>query len=261
MFPVRSISARKGDAGRVLIIGGSSEIHGAPILAGLGALATGVDLVRLFVPQKHATITRMAHTNFLVGEFLGNIFSPADAERIADIAKKWASSVVLGCGFFREELTAVQCFLQNYSGRLILDAGALQSEVLSEIHGRKNVLITPHGGEFQRLFEETAEKNFVQSAAKKWDISILRKGVVDVVADAEKAEEISAGCPEMAVGGTGDVLAGICGGFLAQGFSPFEAACQATFSWGKAGEEYTKEWRAFSAEELVTFFRRRWKFL
>lgn len=257
MLPVRLPSAKKGDSGKVLVIGGSPEIHGAPLLAGLGALATGVDLVRLFVPQKHAFVARVQHTNFLVGEFSGNVFSPSDAKNIADIAENWASAVVLGCGFLREELEAILFFLQNCSVPIVLDAGALQPEILPEIQGRKNVLLTPHSGEFQRLFGETAEQESVVNMAKKWEITVLRKGVVDVIANSKKTEEIHAGCSAMAVGGTGDALAGICGGFLAQGLTPFETGCLAALHWGKAGETLQKDWRVFSAEELITFFRKR----
>ena len=160
-----SSHCQKGDSGKVLVIGGSPEIHGAPLLAGFGALATGVDLVRLLFPK---TCVRCSCTTYelLVGEFSGNVFSPSDAKNIADIAENWASAVVLGCGFLREELEAILFFLQNCSVPIVLDAGALQPEILPEIQEEKNVLLTPAFGRISAIIWETAEQESVVNMAK-----------------------------------------------------------------------------------------------
>lgn len=254
-FPKRNPQAKKGDSGKVAIIGGDPYIHGAPILAALGALATGVDLIRIYIPKKHAEVTRMQNTNFIVYEFTSDSFTPKDSKNIFKELSLWADSVVIGCGFTEKEKQAVCEFLKIYTGNIIIDAGALQPEILKYIHGRGNILLTPHSGEFERLFEISATPKNVQKMTKKYDITIARKGMIDIVANTKEIREIHAGCPEMAVGGTGDALAGICGGFLARGMSPFEAAALACKSWGKTGEDLAQKKRVFSAEEMIDEFR------
>ena len=179
VFPTRNPQASKGEQGKACIIGGSPNIHGAPILAGLGALASGVDLTRILLPKTHAIVARNAHTNFLVGGFFGDTFSVSDAEKYGKEVGKWADSVTLGCGFFAEETEAVCALLQYSLKAIVLDAGALQPEVLPLVSGRKNVLLTPHAGEFKILFgkrppEALLERGLlVKSKASEFKVTIV----------------------------------------------------------------------------------------
>ncbi len=256
-IPVRVQSAKKGDSGKVLVIGGSPTIHGAPILASLGALAAGVDLVSLALPKIHGVVARQKNLNFIVTEFLDDEFSRADARQLVEHAHQWADSVCLGCGFFEEALPAVLEFLQGYTGAIVLDAGALHKEILPFIRNRTNVIITPHAGEFQRLFGRESTPENVRRMAKKWRITILKKGPVDFISNAEEDISNATGCSEMSIGGTGDTLAGICSGFLAQKLSPLEAAQLAAYKWGKTGEILKKRKNVFSAEEMIFEFTQR----
>jgi hydroxyethylthiazole kinase-like uncharacterized protein yjeF len=250
-FPKRNALAKKGDAGKVLVIGGSRYIHGAPILCGLGALSAGVDLVTVSLPNRHTVVARCKETNFFVREFLGDEFILEDAEQCAEYAKDHTDAVVIGCGFLEDAIPSVLRFLSRCSMPIVIDAGALQKEVLPPIQNRKNVLLTPHGGEFARVFECEDTQENVQKMANKWGITILKKGMKDIIASSDETAANTTGCAEMSVGGTGDCLAGICGGLLAQGVSPFEAAKTAAHFWGKAGEKIAQKKRVISAEDIL----------
>jgi NAD(P)H-hydrate epimerase len=192
----------------------------------------------------------------MITPFAEDIFAVPDAEIAADIADQWADVVVIGCGFFGAEANAVLHFLKNYEGHLVIDGGALQQNITGEIAGRNNLLITPHAGEFKRMFEQEPSQQNVKQKAQQLGITILSKGATDIIANREENESNTTGCPQMTVGGTGDGLAGICAGLLAQGYSPVDAARTAAFFYGKAGERLAQKQRVFSAQELIDLFRR-----
>ncbi|EKD48174.1 MAG: carbohydrate kinase, yjef related protein, partial [uncultured bacterium] len=99
--------------------------------------------------------------------------------------------------------------------------------------GNENIVITPHKGEFERFFH--AED--VAKIAKKYSINILLKGLTDTIASSNGEISLNkTGNAGMTVGGSGDVLAGVCGGLMAQGLSPFSAAQSGAFLLGKAGD-------------------------
>lgn len=254
MFPIRKIEAKKGDAGKVLVIGGSKNIHGAPLLAGFGALAAGIDLLHIMIPARHEEVAKNMHTNAMIFPFAQDTFLIQDAEKAQKKAEKWADAVVIGCGFSNKEIPAVCTFLQKYLGNVVIDAGALQMEILENIRGRKNILLTPHSGEFERVFSLSATEKNIEKMAKKYEITLLKKGNIDIISSPEKTEKNKTGCPQMAVGGTGDVLAGICGGYMAQKKNPFESAVLAAKYWGKAGEKLAQKKRVFSAKQILSVF-------
>lgn len=256
-FPKRKPSAKKGDAGKILVIGGSQYIHGAPILCGLGALSAGVDLVTIVLPKTHAVVARLKELNFFVRGFVGDCFSLEDAEKCAEYAKDHVDAVIIGCGFLGDEISSVLHFLTLCKKPIVLDAGALQSEILPHIKEKRDILLTPHAGEFMRLFEcEDTEEN-IQQMAQEWGITIFKKGRMDIIASPDFFAKSETGCAEMSVGGTGDCLAGICGRFLAQRLSSFEAAKTAAYFWGIAGQSVAKKQRMISAEDILDEFRSR----
>ncbi len=250
-FPAREATAKKGDNGKVVVIGGSPTMHGAPILAALGALAADVDLVQLFLPEKHAAVARTFHTNFIVDEFSRKHFSHSDAERIAEIATEWADAVVIGCGFLEDDYNAVETFLAAYQGRVVVDGGALFRPTIELVEQRPGTILTPHAGEFHRLTGMNATEENIKKITKHYGLTILTKGKEDIIISGEEVYYNKTGCPQMAVGGTGDALAGICGGLLARGIEPFVAAKSAAKKWGEVGEVLAKERRVLSAEAML----------
>lgn len=261
--PAPTDRIQKGDAGKVLVIGGSKHVHGAPIFAGFGALAAGIDLLRIVVPKPHVEVTKYKLLNAFVEHFFGEGCTKKDIEYFFPSAHDWADVVLLGCGFTGAELEATMEIISQCEKPLVLDAGALQPEILPLLKEKDHVLCTPHGGEFQRLFHSPFEKGVggifdpgdkkvqLLTMAKIYGITILRTGKEDLISDGKTFIKNETGCPEMTVGGTGDALAGLCAGYMAQGMSPIQAAEKAARDWGLAGEKWRKQHRVFGVEELI----------
>jgi len=233
-FPRRAEDSRKGENGRVIIVGGSSEFFGAPIFAAMGALASGADLVDLFVPEVNFQATRKISPNFLVKKFSGNLeFLTREAtDEILEFAKKTNTVIVIGCGLGRNSETAeaVKFLARKSRQPLVFDADALLSNLPKFIS--KKVVLTPHAGELKRLGGNP------KRLAKKLNAVILKKGRVDeIISPNSRVRWNDTGNPVLTAGGTGDTLAGLVGGLLARGIEPFEAAGIAAFLIGLAGEK------------------------
>jgi len=131
--------------------------------------------------------------------------------------------------------------LLNRDVRLSLDASALVSGIIPLI-SNKNVVVTPHTGEFKRLFGEVPPNSqkdritIVEKNAKKHQITILLKGPTDIISDGKKTFLNPKKTPAMTVGGTGDVLSGITAAFLARNRNTLESASAAAFVNGLAGK-------------------------
>ncbi|MBI5414687.1 NAD(P)H-hydrate dehydratase [Candidatus Peregrinibacteria bacterium] len=254
-FPVRNLDAHKGDHGKILIIGGSEVFHGAPILAALGAEKSGVDLVSLFVPEAQAMVTKMASFNFIVHSFGKPHLTLSNVQSILERAKT-ADVLVLGNGLGKHPEThaAILDILTNVNIPAVIDADALIPEILT-IKKKSEWILTPHEGEFQRLFGKNSTPKIVQEMAKKYTYTILKKGRVDIIANKNgEVVENKTGVPEMSVGGTGDVLAGIVAGFFAQGLSSLNSSELGAFLWGKCGEELAQTHLSFSAIDMLSVF-------
>ena len=131
--------------------------------------------------------------------------------------------------------------------RLSLDASALVKPILSVIKG-KNVVVTPHSGEFYRLFGEelpSEKKNhlgFIQKIAKKYSVTILLKGMTDIISDGRRTfQNQKTESSAMTVGGTGDVLSGIISGLLARNRDSLESTASAAYLNGLCGKYVQKK--------------------
>jgi ADP-dependent NAD(P)H-hydrate dehydratase len=129
----------------------------------------------------------------------------------------------------------------------VVDADALRPQIISSISSQR-VVVTPHGKEFERLFETKlpaeldARVETIKKHAKKAGVTVLVKGPTDVVSDGEDVGLNNTHSPAMTVGGTGDVLTGVTAGLLAKGIDPFKAACAAVFVNGSAGVEAVNDY-------------------
>ncbi len=239
--------SHKGENGRVLIVGGNEEFHGAPIFSALGAEATGVDLVRLVVPKSQKTLARKWSLNFIVSTFSGEHLRVSDVAEILKLA--WKSDVLvmgMGLGDRRETTEAVKQIIKKTSCKLVIDADGLAG--ITKISGR-DVVVTPHVGEAIRLLKNSKLKiqdskleslSFRKQVAKQitelLGVTTVLKGVIDVVCSPEGRIKLNmTGNAGMTVGGTGDVLAGVVGGLMAQGLTGFQAGFLAVKKRGGGG--------------------------
>ena len=234
--------AHKGMHGRVMVLGGG-EYTGAPALAAMAAYAAGADIVTVVTPDSVRKTIASFSPNLIVRGV--KELSVSCVEEIADIAVKH-HVVVAGMG--TEDISELVEELFKFGvDRAVLDAGAL----LSKVPGGKKVVLTPHGGEFRKVFGDEPSPENVMKAAKKSGAAVLLKGEEDIISDGERLKVNRSGNAGMTVGGTGDVLAGICGAFLALS-SPFRAACSAAFVNGLAGDIcFEEKGYNFTATDVV----------
>jgi len=244
----RKSDSRKGDNGKVLVVGGSYMYHGAPILSSLAALRTGCDLVYTAVPKVNAQATRAASADLIVIPLADSKLTRGSVNKLLGQIPVGIDSATIGMGLAVQDIEALKLLVKSLierDVRLSLDASALRKEILPIIKA-KNVLVTPHASEFERLFGEKIPDNkktrisIVEKYAKKNSIIILLKGMDDIITDGTKTLINSKKTPAMTVGGTGDVLSGIAASMLSQNRDVIEAAASAAFVNGQAGKTVQK---------------------
>jgi NAD(P)H-hydrate epimerase len=243
-LPPRKANSRKGDNGTVLVVGGSYIYHGAPILSSLAALRAGTDLVYTSIPKINAQSTRAISPNLIVIPLVDQKLTLGAAKKLLGVIPKKLDSATIGMGLAIAEKSALTFLINellNKDVRLSLDASALVSDVLPLLKN-KNVVVTPHAGEFKRLFGEAPSDkqkqriSSVEKHAKNNGVTVLLKGPTDVVSDGKTTYLNPKNIPAMTVGGTGDVLSGLVAGILAKNRNALESAVAATHINGLAGK-------------------------
>lgn len=254
--PNRPIDANKGTMGTLLSICGSYGMAGAAILAGKSALRCGIGLEKLALPNSIYPIA--------AGSILESVFLPLSETADGKISRtniprllleaKKSTAVLLGCGLSvcDDTKALVKSFIENCTVPMVLDADALNCiadnpEILKR--RKAEIIITPHPGEMGRLCGLSAKEvnaNRAECArkfAEKYGVITVLKGSGTVIASPEGRVLLNTtGNSGMATGGSGDVLAGMTAGLLAQGKSAFDCAAAAVYLHGKAGD--------FAAEKL-----------
>jgi hydroxyethylthiazole kinase-like uncharacterized protein yjeF len=247
-FPVPQIDGHKYARGHAVVVSGDMAATGAARLAARGALRAGAGLVTLATPRDALAINASALTAVMIRAI-------DTKDEFSDLlGDKRLNACVIGPGAGVGERTR-DLVLATLSAQrsLVLDADAITSfaelpNQLFEAIKTSNypqVVLTPHQGEFKRLFSDITTKNPLHSkleqaraAAERSGTIILLKGPDTVVASPDGRAAISANAPPwLATAGAGDVLAGMVAGLLAQGVPAFEAACMATWMHGEAGGE------------------------
>ena len=248
----------KGDRGRVCVVGGADGMSGAALHAARAALAAGAGLVKLVAARETIAAAQASLPDVLTVESaLGETPEPQVLEAV-----DWADAVVLGPGLGREPREARANFVAAVLARravpTVVDADALHylhqpSPPSTNLHQRA-LVCTPHLGEFRALVgdglaDEAANDRWSAAAraAAKLKCTVLLKGVPTVIADLRGPERVVAsGNPGLATGGSGDLLAGFIGAFLARGTAPDEAAALGAHALGRAAEQGARQWTARS---------------
>ena len=248
-IPPRKSNSRKGDNGTVLVVGGSYIYHGAPILSSIAALRCGTDLVYTAVPKINAQATRSISPNLIVLPLVDQKLTRGAVRKLLGQIPKVLDSATIGMGLAIPDIEALKILvtsLLNSDVRLSLDASALVKDILPLL-SNKNSVVTPHAGEFKRLFGESPPDgtkqrvSVVERYSKEHGIVILLKGSTDIISDGETTYLNSKKTPAMTVGGTGDVLSGLVAGMLAKNRNALESAASAAFFNGLAGQAVQKK--------------------
>lgn len=250
-LPPRPVTAHKGDFGRLLVVAGSTEYPGAAMLTGLGAMRAGAGLVRVAVAESVAT--RLAGiipelTWMVLDEEAPGLIAPSGWRRVTTAAASYDATVV-GPGLGAQPAT--QRRVRNLVAALrmpsVIDADALNALAAGGRWWtglRAPLVLTPHPGEFARLIgadapeggDDAGRAGAAHDAALRWSQVVVLKGARTVVAAPEgDLLRSDVASPALATAGSGDVLAGVIGAFLAGGATPLAAAGCGVAVHGAAG--------------------------
>ena len=246
LIKTRPPEAHKGDFGKLLVVGGSEVFSCAPARGAIAALRTGVDLTYIAAPKKAAHMISSISPNLITVKLEGEHLNPHNSAVIRQYVNM-SSAVVIGPGLglhnrTKDAVLKILDFLDEQKTPLLLDADGLKA--FAEYRRKVGVplVLTPHAAEYRLLTGKQPSKDLkkraeqVQKTALKLGAVILLKGSVDVISDGKRVKLNFTGNAGMTVGGTGDVLSGIVGAFLAKGVDPFEAAVAGAFINGAAGD-------------------------
>ena len=251
----RKKTSHKGENGIVTIIGGSELYVGSTILCSLAVLRSGADLVYLCAPELVSEIANVYSPDIISLKLKGNILHKTHLKQIVPFIKK--SDVVLignGAGLNRETITLMKNAILKCIGlnkKLVIDADALKILDKKLFYKLKNCVLTPHKKEFQIMTKAEPIKANVKKYSSKERI-ILLKGPIDYISDGKIVKENKTGNEGMTHGGTGDILAGLVAGLIAQKMDLFKAAVVGAYINGKAGDIcLKKKGYSFLASDLV----------
>lgn len=244
ILPDRDAWAHKGNFGRVLLLCGSRGYTGAAALAAMGALRSGAGLVYLCVPESIYAIEAVKLTEAIVLPMPDNngMYSTAAAKEVEKLLPR-INAVLVGPGMGQSEgtLAVLECVLNRFNGPVVVDADGINllSQHKDLLRGRTApTILTPHDGEFMRIWGEPGQDRSASAVAMSREFACITvlKGHETRITDGVACYRNTTGNPGMAVGGSGDVLAGIIVSLLGQGIAPLEAAAVSCWLHGAAGD-------------------------
>ncbi|UXN04304.1 NAD(P)H-hydrate dehydratase [Bartonella sp. HY406] len=258
-LPIPDHNSHKYSRGHCAVFSGPSTSTGAGRLAAHASARAGAGAVTLLSQSSALLVNAVQLTSVMLHIY----------DRIEDIIEfmhdRKVKAAVLGPGFgdrMRARDIALELIITQSLDALVLDADGITA--FTEISQRlfssierstTKVILTPHEGEFKKLFPEIARNKFLsrlekaQMAAEQSKAVILYKGADSVIAAPDGRAAINTNAPAyLATAGSGDVLAGLCGGFVAQGMPAFEAACAATYLHSEAASIFGP---GLIAEDLI----------
>jgi NAD(P)H-hydrate epimerase len=247
----------KGNFGKILVIGGSSQYTGSPALVALAALRAGADVAKILAPKRAADACASFSPELISIPLKGDYVSYDDLDLIKENAT-WANIITIGNGIGEggDQKTLVNSVVKELKKKFIVDADGLK--VLDKELLGSNILVTPNIHEFDILFGAKPSNNIeervslVREKARQYSTNILLKGHVDVVSDGEHVFVNKTNSVYMTKGGTGDVLTGICAGIMGQGNKIIDSACAGAFINGYTGRSIAKTKReALSPMDII----------
>ena len=249
LLPDRNPWGHKGNFGKLLLLCGSRGYTGAAFFAAMGALRSGAGLVFLGVPESIYGIEAVKLNEpviFPLPDAGGRLSADAVPEILTRLPQMDAVLVGPGLGQSEGTLAVARAVLEKAACPVVVDADGIN--VLSAhrdlLRGRKlPTILTPHDGEFARLGGVIGEDRMAAAAALAEELGcvVLLKGHETCITDGTDGYLNPTGNPGMAVGGSGDVLAGVITALLGAGLPPLEAAACGAWLHGAAGDRCAAE--------------------
>ncbi|RBQ22852.1 ADP-dependent (S)-NAD(P)H-hydrate dehydratase [Candidatus Methanobinarius endosymbioticus] len=278
----RKNSSHKGNNGKILIVGGSKDYHGAPAIAGISAISSGADLVYIASPKSVSLALKQKSLDLIVktlNEGNEDYFSLDNLDEILNIIDTAKiDAVLLGPGVGQNDGTGklFNTLAKKIDLPLVVDADALKLIDPILIKNKENLILTPHLNEFKSFFKKFINENEYlnlindsdennhdklnnkiaefQKITNNINGTVILKGKYDLVFNKNKLRINKTGNSGMTVGGTGDSLAGLSASLLSQGLNSYAAAALAVYLNGKAGDLAKESYgNGFSASQLSEF--------
>lgn len=256
VFPTFELAGHKYSRGHALVVSGGASSTGAARLAARGALRVGAGLVTVASPPSALMVNASQLTAVMVRAFDG----PKGMENLLDDERKNTIAIGPGCGIGAVTAELVRTILRSKRSA-VLDADALTSfeenadDLFMLIH--EATVLTPHEGEFRRLFPDLLDNSehrlaAVRDAAKRSGAVVLLKGPDTVIAHPDGRAAVTTNAPpSLATAGSGDVLTGFIAGLMTQHMPPFEAASAAAWLHGECAQLFGRGLIAEDLPELV----------
>jgi hydroxyethylthiazole kinase-like uncharacterized protein yjeF len=237
-FPLPTQDSNKYSRGSVLVMGGDISSTGAARLAALAAARMSAGMVTIACPERALATYVSAMLSIMVRPYT----NPSILNAI--LSEKKIDALLVGPGLEVSHVTSqLVKFLLSYNKPVVIDAGGLSSiaaekELLESLH-TKNIIITPHQGEFEKLFGKGADRieHFRSVCAKYPEVTILLKGSCSLIGQGAKFVMNDHAHPGLATAGSGDVLAGMIVSLLASKVDSFTACQMATYIHGEISLE------------------------
>lgn len=260
LLPERKRNSHKGTYGKAAIVAGSLEYTGAAYLSAAACLRAGAGYTTLFAPREILPYYILKMPEVLLQPICGGTNFQFKEENMQTLLDYDAIAYGMGMGNTAETAKGVKYLLERYTGKLILDADALNSlaeyqnvDMHTLFHNKKcDVLITPHVKEFSRLSKENIV-DIIQKGinapcefAKKYDVKVLLKNAVSILTDGNQISLNATGTSGQAKAGSGDMLSGVIAGLCAAGLSVYNGAQAAAYIVGRAAQFAEKDLGAYS---------------
>jgi len=273
-LPKRKRDSKKGDNGKVLVIGGSKDYTGAVALAGLAALRSGADWVTVAAPEKAGWAINALTPDLVVKKYKGDDFCASRAKGLLKEEKKY-DAVLIGNGIGMHASSFVKKYVKESKKLLVIDADGIKASSAGIV---KNSIITPHTKELEIFLSNSGiSMPIIKKIINEQDIEkkallikktlknfleknniILLKGRIDAIISKGRVYYNKTGNAGMTKAGTGDVLAGLTAGFLAQSKNLLQSAVNAAYFNGLIGDILLKKKKGFAylASDMVYEIKR-----
>ena len=258
ILPERKGYYHKGNYGKIAIIAGSPGYSGAAVMSSRAALRSGAGLITLFHPQEMELIFEIH-----LLEVMTRVIPEKAEEFIRQLEKFDAVLFGPGIGKSKEADTILEILIKEWKKPLVIDADGLnllssRKDLLAVLRD-KNILLTPHIGEFSRLTGISTEDILLNPAeilmafCQANKLKVLLKSSTSIFCDGEELAFCATGNDGLATGGSGDVLSGIIISFIGQGLSISEAATSASWVLGKTAEKLSmkRETRSIIPSDII----------
>jgi len=275
-IPKREKLSHKGDNGNVLVVGGSKDFVGAVVLAGLAVLRSGADSANIVAPSKVAWAANCYSPDLITTKVNVEYFKEKDAGIVFDLIRIFDVLLIgNGIGLRNESKRFCKKVIRSTKQLKVIDADAIKAVGMKDV---RNSIITPHSKELEHFLINSninktiinkinreklliKKSSLIQKTLKNFlnkNNIILLKGKIDIIISNNKIFFNKTGNAGMTVGGTGDVLAGLCAGFLAQSNDALQSAINAAYFNGKIGDILLKKKKGFTylASDMVNEIKR-----